>query len=124
MNKETFEKLGGVYAYRDEHLIPRVPDGSEDNKVRYQKHIDFITRLLHGDHRKDFSPDQISHLEDERNAFEEMIDRRIAEEKIINQQYAKNRRNGLKGGSYRRPNKKSKRSKKSRKSQKTKSRRH
>jgi len=124
MNKKQFEELGGDYTYRDHHLIPMVPNGAEDTKTRYLKHIDFITRLLHGEHRIDFSPAQIKHLEVERDAIQEMRDRRIAEEKIINQQYAEDRRNGLKGGSYRRPNKKSKRSKKSRKSRKTKSRRH
>jgi hypothetical protein len=127
MDKKQFEELGGDYTYRDHHLIPIVPNGGQDTKTRYQKHIDFITRLLHGEHRREFSPDQINHLEVERNAFYGMIDKLIAEEKEINRKYAEDRRNGIKGGSYRRPNKKSKRSKKSqksRKSRKTKSRRH
>jgi len=128
MDKKQFEELGGDYTYRDHHLIPMVPNGGQDTKTRYQTHIDFITRLLHGDHRREFSPDQIKYLEVERDQIQEIKDRLIAEEKEINRKYAA--REDKKGGSHRRPNKKSKKSKnskkksKSKKSRKTKSRRH
>jgi len=127
MDKKKFEELGGDYTYRDHHLIPMVPNGGEDPKTRYQKHIDFITRLLQGEHRIYFSPAQIKHLEDQMDQIQKIKDKRIAEEKEILSKLAAREREARKhemGGSYRRPNKKSKRSKKSRKSRKTKSRRH
>jgi hypothetical protein len=39
MDKKQFEELGGDYTYRDHHLIPMVPNGGQDTKTRYQKHI-------------------------------------------------------------------------------------